>query len=153
MSGMTRNRPVLALVTATLLAAVACGSDGESDDNDPAPREPAESAATGDTDEDTVALEERVRAYTDAYFAPDADTAYGMLSQRCQDQIDTDVYAAQLDQAAADFGQLTVETLNVDDLSGDMARVTYSVGLPMLDEQLVEQPWVRDGGQWLYDAC
>jgi hypothetical protein len=148
---MTRHRSVLALATVTLFAAVACG--GGNDDNAPAPAEPAESAASSEADDEDAALEERVLAYTDAYFAPDADTAYGMLSQRCQDQIDADAYAAQLDQAAADYGQLAVETLTVDDLSGDMARVTYTVGLPMLDEQLVEQPWVRDGGQWRYDAC
>ncbi|MEO3851740.1 hypothetical protein ABGB09_29630 [Streptomyces sp. B8F3] len=145
---MTRHRCVLALAAVTLFAAAACGSD-----NDDAPEEPAGSSASGKADEVTTALEERVRAYTDAYFAPDADTAYEMLSQRCQDQINADAYATQLDQAAADYGQLAVETLTVDEVAGDMARVTYTVGLPKFDKQLVEQPWVRDGGQWQYDAC
>lgn len=165
---MTHTRTTTALATAALLAALAlaaCSSDGGGDDEpEPQPTQDATeptgqptndgaAGGAGEGDQDEAALEQAVRDYTDAFFAPDADTAYAMLSARCQGQIDETTYGAQLDQAAADYGQLSVETFTVNQLSGDLARVTYTVGLPLFDDQLTEQPWTREADTWRYDAC
>lgn len=112
-----------------------------------------DAGTSGAGETSSEALEQAVRDYTDAYFAPDSDTAYNMLSERCAAQLQPGAFSAMLDQAAADYGQLSVETFSVDQMSGDLARVTYTVGLPMVDETLTQQTWVREGDSWRYDGC
>lgn len=158
-----RRGTTAALVTTALLtlATVACSSDGEGDDaatepSTTAPEEPAgeeEPTEPPADPEEAAALEQAVRQYTDAYFAPDADAAYEMLSSRCQAAITPEIFADTVEQGAGDYGRLEVEGFTVDELSGDTARVTYSVGLPIIDEALTGQPWSREDGEWRFDAC
>ena len=60
-------------------------------------------------------------------------------------------YSAVITTTAAAYGHQTITTLHVDQLSGDMGRVTYTYTVPKLNQ--VQQPWTREGGAWHYDAC
>jgi len=44
-----------------------------------------------------------------------------------------------------------VKSVSVDQLSGDLARISIDVGVPALARS--GSPWTREGGQWKYDAC
>jgi hypothetical protein len=113
----------------------------------------AAATACSDDGGDEAALEEAVRTYTEAYFAPDAETAYGMLTTRCQGTIAQETFTEVVEQGAAEYDALTVEAFSVDEIDGDSARVTYSVGLDALDSGLTEQRWTREDGEWRFDAC
>lgn len=142
---MRRHRAAATAAAALLtLAATACGGGN---DGPPAATEPPADNA----DTDTAALETSVRAYTKALFEPDPDTAYDLLSSRCQDEISPADYAMQSESAHHEYGQLTIEDVTVDQLAGDMARVSYSVGVPALEREA--QPWTREDGTWRWDAC
>jgi hypothetical protein len=39
----------------------------------------------------------------------------------------------------------------VNNLSGDLARVTYTYSAPGIDQK--KEPWLREGGKWLEDDC
>ncbi|MFE6486606.1 hypothetical protein ACFVGN_27235 [Streptomyces sp. NPDC057757] len=140
-----------AVLAATLLALTACssGSDDSSEAADtPAASTEQQPAAAPD---DTADLTAAVEAYTAAYFKGDADTTYATLSQRCQGKISPAAYAGVVEQAGADYGEQTVKTVTVDQLSGDLARVSYTVSLPKFDQD--GQAWLREDGEWRYDAC
>ncbi|MGY1500819.1 hypothetical protein ACW4TU_30280 [Streptomyces sp. QTS52] len=147
-----RTTTTLATVAA-LLALTACSSTddkpatADSTVSSPAAVEPT----TTPTPAEAGALEQAVREYTAAYFQGDAETAYAVLSKHCQGTITAAAYGAVVEQAKADYGQQTVKTVTVDKLSGDLARVSYTVSLPKFDQQ--GQAWTREGGAWKYDAC
>ncbi|MDT0342928.1 hypothetical protein [Streptomyces litchfieldiae] len=154
-------RALTALTAAALLALMAAGcsddsgDDGEeSEESAPPEQSTRDQPPAADIDpEAAAALEESVRAYTEAFFAPDAETAYGLISERCQGAIELEAYAEQLDQAAADHGGLAVESFVVEQMEGELARVTYTVGVPEFDERLAGQPWRLQGDTWVFDAC
>lgn len=159
---MRTRTTTLALATAALLALTGCSSSDGSDDAAPSPSAPTPSApATTDGPADpsptpTSAaasdLEQAVKAYTDAYFGGDADTAYAALSERCAGEVTPELYGAIVDQAATDYGDGHPATDVQADVSGDLARVSYRVeGLPKFDQKA--QPWTREGDAWKYDAC
>ncbi|WLQ46556.1 hypothetical protein P8A21_03160 [Streptomyces poriferorum] len=75
-----------------------------------------------------------------------------MMSARCQTEVPKVTLSGALDRAAADYGQHKATNITVDQQSGDLARVTYGVeGIPKFDQK--SQLWVREEGQWRYDAC
>lgn len=146
-------RTTITLTAVLLLALTACSS---ADDKPTTTASTTSSAAveeptTTPTPAESAELQLAVRRYTAAYFQGATDVAYGMLSAHCQGQITEDAYSAVVEQAKADYGQQTVKTVTVDKLSGDLARVSYTVSLPKFDQQ--GQAWVREGGSWKYDAC
>lgn len=148
-----RTRTATTLAAAVLLAALtACGSaDGGTE---PAPTTAASSSSTPTTatgDNDRAALENSVRDYTRALFAPDPDTGYRLLSARCKAEMPEPEFKALAEQAHHEYGALTIKTISVDQLSGDMARVSYGVGVPQFERKA--QPWTREGGVWRWDAC
>ncbi|KRV48794.1 hypothetical protein AQ490_23270 [Wenjunlia vitaminophila] len=144
-----------ALAAVALLAAFlgACGSDDDTatPSTSSTPKAQPKDAPAPATDNGKAELEQAVKDYTAAFFQPDTEKAYGMLSKRCQGERDKSIYAAQLEQAAADYGPQTATTVTVDQLEGNMARVTYEVSLPKFNQ--AAQPWTREGGAWKYDAC
>lgn len=146
-----RHTVTVALATAAaLLALTACSGSGDTDPK-PAPTTPASTPAATQPKVDTSALENAVRTYTAAYFKGDADTTYAMLSERCAKKITKPAMQALTDQAVGDYGKQDVKRFAVDQISGDLARVSYGVGLPKFDQK--QQPWAREGGAWKYDAC
>jgi hypothetical protein len=143
----------LAVLAALTLAGCSSSSSG-SDDDAPAPgtaaatgRPAAGKAASSDKD----ALTAAVKAYSAAYFKPDPDAGYALLSKRCRAQIGSEAYRTALTQAVSTYGHQAVKSVTVDSLAGDMARVSYTYGVPALNQK--GQPWVREGGDWRYDSC
>ncbi|GCD94062.1 hypothetical protein [Embleya hyalina] len=159
MQRITRHATTAALAAALLLA-TGCSSDGDDDKRattaDPggrlpagAPTAPPASQAAAATD--TAPLEAAVRTYTAKMFTGDAASAYAILSTRCQGKTTTTEYGAVVAQAKKVYGALTVKSIKVDEMNGDRARVTYSVGVPTLDR--TAQTWTREAGTWRWDGC
>ncbi|MFH8572890.1 hypothetical protein [Streptomyces sp. NPDC017993] len=149
------HRTTSAAIAALLLAALtACsGSAGDQPAHKPTPNAATTQAPMEESTPDAsrADLETAVRAYTAAYFEPDVTAAYGMISSRCKEQITKPTLNAMLERANQMHGARTVKRFVVDRLSGDMARVSYGVGLPRYDEH--GQPWTREDGHWRYDSC
>lgn len=144
-------RHTTAALTAALLLTLSACSESDNPPSTPSAK-PGQSAATEQPAADgKAALETAVRAYSDAYFKPDTAAGHAMLSARCKEQLPAEVYGATVEAGAKAYGKQEIKSLTVDQLSGDLARVTYSYSVPLLDQK--SQPWAREGGQWKYDAC
>jgi type IV pilus biogenesis protein CpaD/CtpE len=158
-----RTTTITLATAAVLLTLAGCSSSNDdaapTSSGTPAPSAPATSSqptqpapSTQPTTGDTAALEQAVAEYTDAYFAGKASTAHHMLSERCRGKINELLYGTVVKQAAKNYGPDHPATGIKAEVSGDMARVSYKIkGLPKLDQ--AQQPWVREGGAWKYDAC
>jgi len=97
-------------------------------------------------------LRAAVQAYSDAFLTGDGRAAYAMLSARCRHRT-----------AKADFLHIVTiarETLGgkpraflsyTEQVSGDLARVTYTFDDPTLNQEA--EPWVRETGTWHEDDC
>ncbi|MFF1957976.1 hypothetical protein ACFVWX_13420 [Streptomyces sp. NPDC058220] len=145
----TRTIALAAVLLATLTA---CSSSDDGKASSKTNRnKPATAPKQKPTSEDAGDLEKAVRAYSIAYFKPDAEAAYSALSARCREEISDLVFKPVVEAAAKDYGKQEIKTLTVDQLSGDLARVSYTYSVPKLDQK--QQPWAREGGVWRYDAC
>ncbi|KUJ68065.1 hypothetical protein ACZ90_22760 [Streptomyces albus subsp. albus] len=142
-----RARAAAAIAALLCLPLAACS--GDNSDDKPAAGTPADKANIAGKN-DTEALEKSVRDYTAALFGGDA-SGYDLVSQRCQAELSRDQYKAMSEQAHNDYGSLTIKTIKVDQISGDMARVSYGVGVPQFERK--GQPWTREDGTWRWDAC
>ncbi|MEV6569941.1 hypothetical protein [Streptomyces sp. NPDC051577] len=144
------------LVTRIALAAAALALTGcSSTTSEPkADAKPASSPAAAAPKEDPARadLEAAVRAYSAAYFKPDGKAAHAALSKRCQAKAGPpELFATIVDNAAKAYGKQEIQSLTVDQLAGDMARVSYTYSVPKLNQ--TGQPWVKEGGAWKYDGC
>ncbi|GCD96136.1 hypothetical protein [Embleya hyalina] len=152
----TARLATTAALAATVLLATGCGGDGD-DDKGTKPAAAPASAGSGPVAgqtaaaPDTAALETAVRAYTEHLFKGNGAGAYPILSTRCQDKIGRPGYDALAAEAKKTYGALTIKSIKVDQMSGDMARASYDVGVPALERK--GQPWTREGGTWRWDAC
>jgi hypothetical protein len=149
-----RIRTTAVMAAAAVAVLAGCSSSGSSSDDATAPATTASSgqtAAPAAADDGEAALTAAVKAYSAAYFKPDPGAGYRLLSARCQRQTTADVYGAEVRAAVATYGHQQVQAVTVDQIGGDMARVTYTYTVPALTQ--TGQPWVREGGAWRYDAC
>ncbi|MBM7088111.1 hypothetical protein JTP67_06000 [Streptomyces sp. S12] len=154
-----RTRATITLAAALLLTATACTADDDPSGSGPSTPAPATTSApaspaepSGGTGDGANAVEAAVKTYTDAYFAGEASTAHGMLSERCRKEINPLLFGETVRQASKEHGPDHPATDVRAEVSGDLARVSYKVkGLPSLDQ--AQQPWAREGGDWKYDAC
>ncbi|MFJ1865531.1 hypothetical protein ACIOD1_12950 [Streptomyces sp. NPDC088097] len=153
----THHTVITALAAAGTLALTGCSSsDTPADSGPPASwvRESGTSPATAQPSADPgrANLEKTVRAYSAAYFKPDGKTAYATLSKRCQAKAgDAELFAGLVNSAAKTYGRQEIQTLTIDQLAGDLARVSYTYSVPVLNQS--QQPWAREGGAWKYDGC
>lgn len=142
------------ITTAALLALTACGgNDDDNTDDTPTATSPTTSSPSQEheADADAAALEKSVRDYTRALFSGDGPTGYNLLSARCKKFTYPDDYQGLADDAHHQYGNLEIKSISIDNISGDLARVSYSVGVPALEREA--QPWVREDGTWRWDAC
>ncbi|MCB5180173.1 hypothetical protein [Streptomyces antimicrobicus] len=152
-----RTHPIAAgaLLAAALLAVTGCSSDPAPAADKPVPSASGPAPATSEApkvDPERARLEAAVRAYSDAYFKPDGKAAYNTLSKRCQGKAGPpELFSTIVDKAAKAYGKQQIQTFRIDQLAGDMARVTYTYSVPALDQ--TSQPWVKEGGAWRYDGC
>lgn len=140
-----------ATLAALLLTLTACSSsDDKSDPSAPADSPAAEQpAAKKDDGKDD--LEASVRAYTKALFSGDGKTGYNLVSERCKQEMTAAEFQTLSEQGHNDYGSLEIKTISVDQISGDLARVSYGVGVPQFERKA--QPWSREDGTWRWDAC
>ncbi|GHI91710.1 hypothetical protein [Streptomyces olivaceus] len=137
---MTRHiRHIAAMLALGVAALTGCSSPADDTDNNKSTASKQEAA-----------LEKSVRAYTKALFGGDP-SGYDYISVRCREELSEDQFAALAKQAHTDQGSLEIKNFKVDQMSGDLARVDYGVGVPKFERK--GQPWVREVGVWRWDAC
>jgi hypothetical protein len=96
-------------------------------------------------------LKAAVVAYSDAFLTGDSDSAYAIFSKRCKDRMDEAEFAGIVAQAKNLYGSaLPLKSLEAQ-ISGDLARVTYTYEVSGIDQD--SEPWVREGGRWRQDDC
>lgn len=140
------------LTAAALLVLTACSSNPSTPIADKAPSPTPSTSAAPKIDPERAKLDAAVRAYSAAYFKPDGAAAYATLSKRCQTKAGpSDMFAAVVNNAAKAYGKQEIQTLTIDALAGDMARVTYTYSVPKLNQ--TGQPWLKEAGAWHYDGC
>lgn len=107
------------------------------------------SADTGSTDTDP--LRANVQAYSDAFLTGDADTAYGLLSDRCRQRVSQSAFKIITTAAKTAYGSaLPIETFDAD-VQSSLARVTYTYSDSKINQ--TDEPWVQENGEWHEDDC
>jgi hypothetical protein len=152
-----RTRIAAATLTAAALATALTACSSSSDDSKADPPSstaagPAPAAGTQDpAAADKTALTKAVTDYTALLFAGDSD-GYKYLSARCKTQLTHDAWNTLAKQGHHDYGSQKATGIHVDQLAGDLARVTYGAGnIPAMERK--SQPWTRESGTWRWDAC
>lgn len=150
---MHRHHTAAALIAAAALALTGCTSWKSEPQPDAMVAGPSTAAPSPKVDPERANLDAAVRAYSAAYFKPDGATAYAALSKRCQAKAggDPEMFAIVVDTAAKAYGKQEITSLTIDQLAGDLARVTYTYSVPKLNQ--TSQPWAREAGTWKYDGC
>ncbi|WP_222598334.1 hypothetical protein [Lentzea tibetensis] len=97
-----------------------------------------------------VELEAAVRAYSAAYLGGKGE-AYDLLSQRCRERMTRAAFLQLVAAASEQYGPQEIASLKIDQVSGDLGRVTYTYAKPELDQR--GEPWVRETGMWRVDDC
>jgi hypothetical protein len=112
----------------------------------------AAASPSPDTVDETPAVRAAAQAYSDAFLTGDSDAAFALLSTRCQERLGKPAFAAVVTQAGQAYGTaLAFETFGAE-VSGDLARVTYTYAEdPSINQD--SEPWVREGGAWHEDDC
>lgn len=146
----TRTAAVV-LFAACALAAGCSSSGGHDDKATAAPSATTASGPSPAADPQRAALEAAVRAYSAAFFTPDAAAGYALLSTSCKADTSRAAYGAELAAAVKTYGHQQIKTLSVDQIAGGLARVSYTYSVPALDQH--RQPWALEGGAWKYDGC
>jgi hypothetical protein len=154
-----RTRIAAAVITTAALLALTAGCSSSSNDDDQA-APPAGNTAAGPTPAagkqdpaaaDKAELTKAVQDYTAKLFKGDA-SGYDLVSARCKAQYTHDEWTTLAKQGHHDYGSQVATDIHIDELSGNLARVTYGAGhIPAMDR--TAQPWAREGGQWRWDGC
>lgn len=148
--------PRILLVLALLLGLAACG-----DDDDAA--EPVTGVESSDTVEDTdpdvedeVDLDDpagadddlinAIEGYARTVIEGDPEEIAGRHSAGCAD-VETQL---EIDGNTTDSGDISVRDVEAE-IDGDEATVSY--GLDPVDQQVSEERWVREDGEWKWDNC
>ena len=142
--------------SALALGLTACGGESNTSGSETTTASPPASPTTplptvSPTQDASVALKDAVTAYSTAYLGGDGPQAYALLSARCKARVSAEQMQSMTRSANATYGQQPIQTLVVDDQSGDLARVTYTYTVPAINQ--TREPWVRESGQWLEDDC
>lgn len=168
-----RIRVILpASAAAALLLLTGCSADGSS--------RASRDGSSGDGAENgppmkeaDAALTRAVEKYTAAYFGADPATTFGMLSDRCRHVVSDEsqhqaegeddgsaehggpAYEAAVARAAEEHGPRQATGVKVREEAAveqdDRVFVEYEVeGVPDFGH---DQPWLKERGQWKYDAC
>lgn len=112
---------------------------------------PPTAAASSATTSEKDALKAAVRSYSDAYLGGDAQTAWDLLSNRCRQRLTMAQMRTLTSGAQELYGRLDIVNLTIDDMSGNLARVTYTYPVAKLNQ--TQEPWVKENGKWREDDC
>jgi hypothetical protein len=111
----------------------------------------ASPAPSASADDSATALRTAVQAYSDAYLTGKSSTAYALLSARCRKRMSNSAFSALTSAAETMYGSaLPIRSFDAD-VSGDLARVTYTYDLKAINQDA--EPWVREDGKWKEDDC
>lgn len=146
-----------ALLALTTLAACSSSNDDKTAPSTPtvstpsSEPSPAEAPTNPSTNTSTAALEKAVRDYTAALFNG-TESGHDYLSARCKKQMDKAAWTTMAKGAHQQYGSQKATNIRVDQISGDLARVSYGAGnIPQFERE--GQSWTREGGTWRWDAC
>lgn len=101
-------------------------------------------------DKNAQELQHYVQLYSDLFLNGQGSQSYVMFSNRCFERTDRNQYIAASAQAKQMYGPMEMKSYDAE-ISGNMARVTYTYPVPALDQQ--QEPWVYEDGQWRQDDC
>lgn len=153
----SRHTAAAMAAAAALGLLTACGGT----DNKPAtttagvqsapPADVPASVSSNPDGEARAALTKAVQDYTAALFEGDV-AGYDALSARCKKAMPKGTWLTMATAAHHDYGSQKATNVKVDQLAGDLARVSYGAGsIPQFDR--TSQSWTREGGTWRWDAC
>jgi hypothetical protein len=108
-------------------------------------------SSTPTTPDVSAALRAAVQAYSDAYLTGRGGAAYALLSARCQRRWSAGDFSDLVTQAKAQYGHALPLRSFKPEISGDLARVTYTFDVAEIDQDA--EPWVREDGSWHEDDC
>lgn len=109
-------------------------------------------ACGGGGSDEASAIEGAAQDYSDAFLTGDAEGAYALLSERCQERTPSDAFALVVETAASQYGT-ALEFSDYDaEVNGEQARVTYSYADHSEIDQ-TDEPWVKESGEWRVDDC
>ena len=91
-------------------------------------------------------LIDSIEAYARTQIEGDPDELVEARSQGCA-EVDTDLPAGDVD---ADADEVAVSDVEAE-IDGDEATVSYR--LDPADQQVTEERWVREDGEWKWDNC
>ena len=95
-------------------------------------------------------LEAAVRAYSAAFLGNEADTAYEMLTERCQGETAQAEFQRSVSRASELFGDAKM-TSYADEVDGQVGSATYGFDASTIDQ--VSERWLLVGGSWRNDDC
>jgi hypothetical protein len=98
-----------------------------------------------------AAVESAVRAYSDAIVSGDGAKGFQLVSERCQQTVDAGAFDAQAAQAKANYADVQITSIKVDDVSATTAHVTYTYSNAVLNQ--TKSPWLKESGAWHWNAC
>ena len=147
-------KPVAGILVATLAA---CSSGGSSQTANSSTSEPSASRSSSSSPSPNAApdgaheLEIAVRAYSAAFLGGEGDAAYQMLSARCRNRVAHDQFVLEVAVAKQAYGDAAMQTFSIDQISGGLARVTYTYDKAAINQ--ASEPWAFEDGAWHEDDC
>ncbi|WP_433320236.1 hypothetical protein [Micromonospora chersina] len=106
---------------------------------------------TGQAVSEEAELRQAVVAYSDAFLDAKPTAGYELFSARCKERVTLSEFTGMLTAAKQMYGKaMTIKSLEAQ-ISGDLARVTYTNDVPALNQS--KEPWVRQDGRWKQDDC
>ncbi|MGN9809994.1 hypothetical protein ACTMSW_11635 [Micromonospora sp. BQ11] len=96
-------------------------------------------------------LRRAVVAYSDAFLDAKPTVGYELFSARCKERVTLSEFTGMLMAAKQMYGKaMPIKTFEAQ-ISGDLARVTYTYEVPALNQ--TREPWAREDGKWKQDDC
>jgi hypothetical protein len=133
-----------------LVALAGCGSKEQPTVTTTHDETSATTAAPTVKKDSSAELEAAVRAYSAAFLSGRIE-AYELLSERCKQRMPRAGFLEVLAAASQLYGPQEIVSLKVDQIAGDLARVTSTYANSELDQR--SEPWVRENGVWRVDDC
>ncbi|GAB2831177.1 hypothetical protein GCM10027200_33330 [Lentzea nigeriaca] len=133
-----------------LVVIAGCGSKEQSTATEHVMLQATTAAALTSTEDSSAELEAAVRAYSDAFLSGNS-AAYEQLSQRCKDRMPRAGFLQVIAAAKDMYGPQEIVSLKVDQIAGDLGRVTTTYAKSELNQR--SEPWVRENGAWRVDDC
>ncbi|MDX6206425.1 MAG: hypothetical protein QOF39_2482 [Frankiales bacterium] len=98
-----------------------------------------------------AAVESAVRAYSAAIVSGNGAKGFQLVSDRCQQAVDAGAFDAQAAQAKANYADVQMTSIEVDDVSATTAHVTYTYSNSVLNQ--TKSAWLNESGAWHWNAC